>query len=92
MLSKRHSLITVFLGIFLAGVLAIVLVLGAVFINSFRTTSSRETENFLKESSSHLATQITAQLQERVDLMSYAGRGAMADMTADFIDEGKLQD
>jgi methyl-accepting chemotaxis protein len=92
MFDKRHSLITVFLGVFLAGILVIVIVLGAVFITAFRSTASQEMEDFLKESSSHLATQISAQLQERIDLMAYTGRGAMADLTADLIDEGKLQD
>jgi methyl-accepting chemotaxis protein len=89
--SKEHSLTLEFTGIFLAGVLVIVLLVSVDFISAFSSLSRREIENRIITNTKHLRDRVEAQMQERVDLLNYTGMGALPMMTAEILDEQALE-
>jgi methyl-accepting chemotaxis protein len=75
----------------MAGVFAITLSISLVSLYEIYSISSREVENFITESTSHLRDRITTQLQERANLLNYTGMGALPAMTAETLDRDGLQ-
>jgi methyl-accepting chemotaxis protein len=67
------------------------LLISLVSLYEIYSISNREVKNFITESTAHLRDRINAQLQERANLLTYTGMGALPAMTAETLDREALQ-
>ncbi|MDR1215088.1 MAG: methyl-accepting chemotaxis protein [Treponema sp.] len=91
MRKRRHSLVTILLWVVIAGVFGTTLLVSLASLYEVYAISNREVKNFITESTAHLRDRITAQLQERANLLTYTGMGALPAMTAETLDRESLQ-
>ncbi|MDR1398898.1 MAG: methyl-accepting chemotaxis protein [Treponema sp.] len=88
---RKHSLMAKLTGVVIAGITSVILLLSLVSFYEIYSISNREVENFIAENIVHLRDRISAQLQERANLLNYTAMGAIPAMTAETLDRDALQ-